>query len=1014
MIRNWQPNWYRLEMISLQRFATFQRTLPFVVALSCAQFVQGQLQNPARDLVDPFIGTGGHGHTFPGACVPNGMVQLSPDTRTDGVMDWDGCSGYHYSDSLIYGFSHTHLSGTGVADLCDVLLMPISGAEGDWFLRYGYRQRFDHEQEEAHAGYYKVQLKGTPQGAPESFRTSRTPVKAGKNERDIDVELTATARVGVHRYTYQPGQSAHVVLDLLHRDHVLAGSISTVNSTEVIGERRSSSWASDQRLYYCMRFSEPIMSEQVMPSNVAGKVAAFDFGMLNKPLIVKVGISAVSIEGARANLEAEVPHWDFDRVRQQAEGAWNDKLNKIQVKGGTPDEQTTFYTALYHTNVAPYIFNDVDGKYRGMDGEVHHADHNVYTVFSLWDTFRALHPLMTILEPDMTSDWIKTFLLHYQLSGRLPVWELWGNETDCMIGYHSVSVISDAYMKGIRGYDAELALEAMVASADADRFGLEHYRERGYISSEDEPESVSRTLEYAYDDWCIARMAEAMGKNDIATRFYDRSRNWQNVFDPETKFFRARRNGGFVSPFDPYEVNFHFTEANAWQYGLFVPHDMERYTELIGGKEALSNRLGALFSANSTTTGRDQSDITGLIGQYAHGNEPSHSFAYLNSLSSHPEVTDGYVKNILNNLYHNAPDGLSGNEDCGQMSAWYVLSAVGMYPICPGKPEMTLTMPLFDSIAVDLGNDRTLVISSEAQGGVRNLIERVEVNGKELTSDRTVPFELLRKGGKLHYQLGARQVSSFTDTKVHGETELSIWQPVPIISAGSQTFKDSLKITVSSSDIGARLYYSLNGSEPLLYSEPFHISANTSISAFAERIIPDRAGSPFHSMPAMAHFVKVDRKLSIELETDHAQQYSAGGDQALVDGLRGGDDYRTGEWQGFEGEDLIATIDLGKPMRLDRVGLSALQDQRSWIWLPADVQFAFSANGRQWSTSIATHTIARDTMEALTTELWTEPISKRARYIKVIARNAGPCPEWHPGNGGPSWIFADEVLIETK
>ena len=976
--------------------------------------LSGVAQNPARELVNPFIGTGGHGHTFPGACVPNGMVQLSPDTRPDGVMDWDGCSGYHYSDPLIYGFSHTHLSGTGVADLCDVLLMPMSGAEGEWFLRYGYRQRFDHEQEEAHAGYYKVQLKGTPQGAPASIPTSRTPLKAGTKERDIDVELTASARVGVHRYTYQPGQSAHVVLDLFHRDQLLAGSISTVNSTEVVGERRSSSWASDQRLYFCIRFSEPIVSEQVMPSNVVGKVAAYDFGMLGKPLIVKVGISAVSIEGARANLDAEVPHWDFDRVRQQAEAAWNQKLNKIQAKGGTLDEQKTFYTALYHTYVAPYVFNDVDGKYRGMDSEVHHADHNVYTVFSLWDTFRALHPLMTILEPDMTNDWIKTFLLHYKQSGRLPVWELWANETDCMIGYHSVSVISDAYMKGIRGYDADLALEAMVASADADLFGLDHYRERGYISSEDEPESVSRTLEYAYDDWCIARMAEAMGKTDIAKQFYDRSRNWQNVFDPETKFFRARRNGGFVQPFDPYEVNFHYTEANAWQYGLFVPHDMERYTELIGGKNGLTKRLESLFTANTNTTGLDQSDITGLIGQYAHGNEPSHSFAYLNSLSSHPERTDGYVKNIMNNLYHNAPDGLAGNEDCGQMSAWYVLSAMGMYPICPGKPEMTLTIPLFDSLTVALGNERTLRISRAAHGGVGNYIEHVELNGTELNGTRIVPFELLQNGGSLHYQLGARPVSEFINTPLLGEKELDTWQPVPIISAASQAFRDSLKISISSSDIGARMYYSLAGSSPMLYSEPFFISATTDISAYAERIIFDSPDSPLRSKSAIAHFVKVETDRTIELGTAYAPQYAAGGDQALVDGLRGGDDFRTGEWQGFVGSDLLATIDLGKPMRLERVGLSALQDQRSWIWLPADVQFAFSANGRQWSTAMATHTIARDTMDVFTTELWTEPISKRARYIKVIARNAGPCPEWHAGSGNPTWIFADEVLIETK
>jgi predicted alpha-1,2-mannosidase len=336
----------------------------------------------------------------------------------------------------------------------------------------------------------------------------------------------------VHRYTFPKGQNARIVLDLTHRDKLLGFEIRKVSDTEVVGERSSSSWAKEQRLFYCIRFSSPIKEEDVMPSNLYGFGAGYGFGALEAPLIVKVGISAVSIEGARANLDAEVPHWDFDKVRGEAEAAWNAKLNKFQVEGGTREQQRTFYTALYHTYVAPYIFNDVDGQYRGRDGQVHKADHNVYTVFSLWDTFRALHPLMATLEPEMTRDWIKTFLLHYQQGGRLPVWELWGNETDCMIGYHSVSVIADAYFKGIRDFDVELALEAMVASAEQDHFGLKAYRERGFISSEDEPESVSRTLEYAYDDWCIARFAEAIGKQYIADRFYVRSRNWQNLFDP--------------------------------------------------------------------------------------------------------------------------------------------------------------------------------------------------------------------------------------------------------------------------------------------------------------------------------------------------------------------------------------------------------------------------------------------------------------------------------------------------
>ncbi|HRD51445.1 MAG TPA: GH92 family glycosyl hydrolase, partial [Flavobacteriales bacterium] len=506
-----------------------------------------QAPNTARDLVNPFIGTGGHGHTFPGACVPNGLVQLSPDTRPDGYMDWDGCGGYHYSDSVIYGFSHTHLSGTGVADLCDVLIMPYGTASDTATLPGVLSSNFEHDKEEAYAGYYNVYL----------------------HDARVNAEMTATQRAGVHRYSFEQDAEAHLRINLTHRDKLTRSSLRLLKGNEIVGERRSSSWARDQRLFFCVRFNTAATDVAYSVSGTDTVEVTLGFGRMIKPLLVQVGISAVSIEGARNNLEAEVPHWDFDKVRAEAEAAWNAKLNKIQVKGGTKEQQRAFYTALYHAYVAPYIFNDVDGQYRGMDGEVHKADHNVYTVFSLWDTFRAQHPLMTVLEPEMTLDWIKTFLLHYQQGGRLPVWELWGNETDCMIGYHSVSVIADAYAKGIRDFDTKLALEAMVASAEADHFGLKAYRERGYISSEDEPESVSRTLEYAYDDWCIARFAEMIGNKEVSERFYHRSRNWQNLFDPETRFFRARRNGGFAQPFDPYEVNFHFTEANAWQYAFF-------------------------------------------------------------------------------------------------------------------------------------------------------------------------------------------------------------------------------------------------------------------------------------------------------------------------------------------------------------------------------------------------------------------------------------------------------------
>lgn len=978
--------------------------------------------NIARDLVNPFVGTGGHGHTFPGACVPNGLVQLSPDTRRDGYNDWDGCGGYHYSDSVIYGFSHTHLSGTGVADLCDVLITPMAGSGGMAFDGSATRSRFNHSSEEAGAGYYKVDLLGPPP-SPADMSSVQAARPTRIEGTTITAELTATARVGVHRYTFPKGQAARVVLNLSHRDKLLGFDIRKVGDNEVVGERRSSSWAKDQHLFYCIRFSRPIQGEDVLPSTLFGLGAGYSFGPLEEPLIVKVGISAVSIDGARANLDAEVPGWDFDAVRSQAEAVWNAKLNKIQVKGGTKEEQRTFYTALYHSYVAPYIFNDVDGKYRGMDGEVHQADHNVYTVFSLWDTFRALHPLMTVLEPEMTSDWIKTFLLHFQQGGRLPVWELWGNETDCMIGYHSVSVIADAYAKGIRGFDAELALEAMVAGAGQDHFGLKAYRERGYISSEDEPESVSRTLEYAYDDWCIARLAEEMLRtpswdktraerfDSLSTVFKERSRSWQNLFDPETKFFRARRNGGFIAPFDPYEVNFHFTEANAWQYGFFVPHDMARYTQLVGGPDGLGRNLNALFTANERTTGRDQSDITGLIGQYAHGNEPSHSFAYLGNLSDRPMMTDERVLRIMRDLYHDAPDGLTGNEDCGQMSAWYVWSAMGLYPLCPGKPEYTTGVPLFDEVIINTGQGRSTRISTSLAGTERAHVEAINWNGGDLASFRMLPHDALMKGGELHFDLGPEPGS--TRTPVEEEMVSPGAIPVPIIEAPSVTFSDSLVVTATCVDgpWSVVMGVAYDAEHPLHHEiarTPIVLHHSGTVTAYAV----DRHGNK--GPVVTARFIKVEGVRNITLGSNYANQYSAGGHNALVDGLRGGVDFRSGEWQGYQGQDVSATIDLGRVMKLKRAGISALQDQKSWIWLPKEVVIATSTNQRQWSTSTITHDVDRKTEGTFTRELWTPELNRKARYITIVAKNAGPCPDWHPSKGGSTWIFADEVLIEVE
>ena len=974
----------------------FNRTLVallFSPAVMHAQDTTTWATNFATELVNPFVGTGGHGHTFPGACVPFGMVQLSPDTRTD-PQEWDGCGGYHYSDSLIYGFSHTHLSGTGVSDLCDVLLMPLSG--GPTTDPEEYRSHFSHQREESHAGYYKVHL----------------------DDPDVDAELTTTARVGMHRYRFAKPQERAFVLDLRHRDRLTRSSIQQTGPQEICGERRSSGWARDQRLFYCIRFSENVTLVKDLSDSSKAVLQLGD----GKETLVKVGISAVSIEGARKDLDTEISGWDFDGVKKNAEAAWNKELGRIEVQGGTREQQRIFYTALYHSLLVPYIFNDVDRKYRGNDGNVHVADHDVYTVFSLWDTFRAEHPLFTILEPDRTVDFIKTFLDIYSQTGRLPVWELWGNETDCMIGYHSVSVIADAYMKGIRDFDAELAMKAMVASADRDETGLNALHAKGYISSEDQSESVSRTLEYAYDDWCIATMAKAMGKDSLATVFFGRASNWRNVFDPESGFFRARYNGGFKGPFDPFEVNFDYTEANAWQYSTFVPQDLDGLESALKntGHGGVEQRLDELFSAKDQTHGRDQSDITGLIGQYAHGNEPSHAMAWMYDRVGRPDNAQRVVDRILNELYHDAPDGLSGNEDCGQMSAWYVMGALGLYQIAPGDPRFELHSPLFHAYRIHLPNGNEVKVRSTGDRNGARVIGSTELNGvKGLVED--IAYSTLMKGMDLKLNLTSewrpsdRPTASMNRPSLEGadeqDADRTYLPSSPVITAPAEAFTGPMAITLGTLQPSDSIFYTVDGSKPTqnstLYKAPFPVDTTAFVKAVA---VNGGSSSPVIT----AHYAWLDPARTITVESKWSAQYPAAGEIALIDGVRGTRDFRVGGWQGFLGEDVLATVDLGSVKVLKRLGLGVLQDAWSWIWYPQNVQFAWSTNGRTWSSTTVKNNVPRDSGGSQKMDMMTELLNKHARYIKVIAKNPGPCPDWHPGKGDPSFIFADELLIECE
>lgn len=925
--------------------------------------------------VDPMIGTGGHGHTFPGATTPFGMIQLSPDTRIDG--SWDGCSGYHSSDSIIYGFSHTHLSGTGCSDYGDIAFMPSFSKkkESKKMMMEKRKAVFHHENEKAEAGYYSVLIP------------------------HIQVELTATTRAGMQRYMYDEDGIAAITLDLNHRDELLNGSIVAVNKTTYKGYRRSRAWAKDQLVYYAFEVSQEPSKVQMLPGGKKeqGMVRLVLYFNVKKgqQLLIKTGLSTVDEEGASRNLNTEMPGWDFEGIRSAAVKSWNSELGKIEVTDADESRKKIFYTALYHCMIHPNVLNDVDGRYRGRDRQVHKAEgFNYYTVFSLWDTHRALHPLLNIIDPKRSHDFVRTFLEQYKESGRLPMWELWGNETNCMIGFHSVSVILDAYKKEVieRSLLEEI-YTAVKAEAMSDRFGLPKFREKGYLEIEDESESVSKTLEYSYDMWCVAEIAGILQKTDDEKYFRRLSYGWQNVYDTNKGFMRPRKNGGWLSPFDPYEVNNNYTEANAWQYSFFVPPYSEH----------LPN-VSRLFTAKTKTTGREQSDISGLIGQYAHGNEPSHNFAYLLSNLE----TQKYVKQILTTLYGAGHDGLCGNEDCGQMSAWYVLSAMGFYPVCPGNNEYALGYPLFAEVKIHTGNNTVFTIRNNRSS---------EYYTTAVLSNASGTFGITR----LHFedlQLEGTLTFGNTKTAVTRPEAAPLpldesYLPAPIINAEKQVFKGSNKITFEYPFLlrgGSTIYYSTTYSNPdehaTPYTAPIDINASTNFFAVLYQ-------NGHHSVTTHAWFKKLPTDWEVTLHSQYNKQYTADGPDGLIDGLRGETDWRKGRWQGYQAQDFEAVIDMKTDTLLHQMGAGFLQDTRSWILMPLHVDFFTSADGVKWTPYATVKNTVHDTdMTVQLKEFITPEKPVTCRYIKVSAKNYGKLPAWHPGAGGDAFIFTDEIWIK--
>ncbi len=776
------------------------------------------------------MGTAADGNTYPGAAYPFGSVQLSPDTKLTGGGI---CGGYYYPDSTILGFSHTHLSGVGEPEYRDVLFMPTVGKIN--FLpgiesrgASGYKSFYDHKQEFASPGYYSVFLL----------------------DYKVKAELTVTPRCGFHRYTYPKSDSAHVIIDLQHPGGAEELILKKVSNNEIEGLRRSHGWAWDQYVYFVAKFSEPFTSLDIAmndtilrgASQANGKNVKASVNFVTQKgekLLIKVGTSAVSIEGARKNLNAEIQDWNFDKVVKDTRKAWNKELSRIEVDGGRSEDQKNFYTSMYHAFLNPNLFMDVDGKYRGTDHKVHevHGFTN-YTVFSLWDTFRALHPLFTIIDQKRTNDFIRTLLQIYDDGGRLPMWPLAGNYTDDMLGYHSVPVIADAFVKGIRNYDLKKAYTAVKHSAEMDKLGLKYYKKIGFLPCDRQGESVSKTLEYCYDDWCISQMAKELGSKDDYLNYNQRAHNYENVFDPSTGFMRGKKmDRSWLSPFDPL-VNSAYSEGNAYQY-MFVPHDVKGLIALEGGDKLFSKWLDVLFSL------KKGNDERGSIGQYWHGNEPGHHLAYLYDYVGEPWKTQKLVRKILTELYRDKPEGLAGNEDCGQMSGWFILSSMGFYSVAPGQMLYAIGTPLFDKTVIHLENGKKFVIKANHNSQANFYIQSATLNDKAF-GNSYINHNDIMNGSELVFELGPEpneKWGSGAMERPYSENGKMVSR-LPFVKSGENLFGESTEVTLACETNDSKICFTLDGSEPsetsAVFTAPFTIRESTTLrmKSFAKSLQP--------------------------------------------------------------------------------------------------------------------------------------------------------------------------------
>lgn len=968
----------------------------FFVLFSFVNFAFAQTKRDYTQYVNPFIGTGGHGHTYPGPALPFGMIQPGPDTRLEG---WDGCSGYHYTDSLIYGFSQTHLSGTGIEDYCDFLFMPTTGKPQ--FINKQYASPFLKKNEKASPGYYSTFL----------------------DKYQIKAEITATRRSGWYRFTFPKTNEANIIIDLKHRDKVLSSWIEIVNDREIRGYRRSSAWAKGQELYFHVKYNKPFKSYGIAVDDVlkpgikkanGTNIKLFIQFETNseEAILSRVAISAVDEAGALKNLDQEVDGFDFDKVRTKAKNAWNIELAKIDAEGTDKKQLTTFYSALYHSLLNPNLYMDVDGRYRGLDNKIHVAkDFEYYSVFSLWDTYRTENPLLTLISRKRTLDFIKTFLAMHEQGGLLPIWPLGNEETFCMIGNHAIPIITDAYAKGIRGFDPKLALAAMKHAVNRKQFGIDVYVKNGAVMADLEHESASKTVEYAYDDWCIAQFAKMIGATADYHTYITRAQYWKNVFDPVSGHIRARNNGGWWKPFNPTEVNNNYTEGNSWHYSFSTQQDVNGHMELMGGEKKYQQKLDELFTTKEGLTGRDQSDITGLIGQYAHGNEPSHHMAYLFNFTSHPEKTQYYIHKIMNEQYHDAPDGLAGNEDCGQMSAWLVMSAMGIYPVSPGNNEYNIGTPWFKKMTISLENGKKIVITAPTKTAANYYLKGITLNGKAYRK-LFINFGDLANGAALNFDLSATPELKYLNglqKPVMGIKE-NLIVPNPIIEGPQETFKDKAEVSISSARSTAEIYYTLDGKLPnersIKYTVPFQIDKGTTVKAIAY----EKGFKP--SFVSVATYKKITNNYTVQINSEINKSFTGGGNDALIDGVRGAVNWRVGNrWQGFWGRDFEAILDLGKSQYVGTVSIGALQDTNAWIVFPPETSFYVAGNDRQFKLIATVNAPVEAKDYTIQIKELAAKVNSDCRYIKIVAKNYGTLPSWHEGAGGKAHTFFDEITI---